>query len=106
MLFLYFSSYPDQRVKKDPDDLEMGVIGSVSLLQNANLSTQPITSFDWSPDKVSRADPENSERGAGTLATLPPCTVPCKMVLASPADLDTCPNHFNLRFFTVVKISS
>ena len=55
----YFSSYPDQRVKKDPDDLEMGVIGSVSLLQNANLSTQPITSFDWSPDKVSRADPEH-----------------------------------------------
>ena len=49
-------------MKKDPDDLEMGVIGSVSLLQNANLSTQPITSFDWSPDKVSRADPENSER--------------------------------------------
>ena len=59
MLFLYLSSYPDQRVKKDPDDLEMGVIGSVSLLQNANLSTQPITSFDWSPDKVSRADPEH-----------------------------------------------
>ena len=37
---------------------------------------------------------------------LPPCTVPCKIVLASPDDLDTCPNHFNLRFFTVVKISS
>ena len=29
---------------------------------------------------------------------LPPCTVPCKIVLASPDDLDTCPNHFNLRF--------
>ena len=56
-------------MKKDPDDLEMGVIGSVSLLQNANLSTQPITSFDWSPDKVSRVDPENSERGARTLAS-------------------------------------
>ena len=26
---------------------------------------------------------------------LPPCTVPCKIVLASPADLGTCPNHFN-----------
>ena len=37
---------------------------------------------------------------------LPPCTVPCKIVLASPDDLDTCPNHFNLRFFTVVKVSS
>ena len=36
---------------------------------------------------------------------LPPCTVPCKIVLASRADLDTCPNHFTLRFFTVVKIS-
>ena len=37
---------------------------------------------------------------------LPPCTVPCKIVLASPGDLDTCPNHFNLHFFTVVKKSS
>ena len=31
--------------------------------------------------------------------------VPCKIVLASPDDLDTCPNHFYLRFYTVVKIS-
>ena len=37
---------------------------------------------------------------------LPPCTVRCKIVLTSPADLDTCPNHLNLRFFTEVKISS
>ena len=37
---------------------------------------------------------------------LPPCTAPCKIVLASPADLETCPNDFNLRFFTMVKISS
>lgn len=40
-------------MKKDANDLDMGVIGSVSMLQNASLSTQPITSFDWSPDKVS-----------------------------------------------------
>ena len=40
-------------MKKDANDMEMGVIGSVSMLQNASLSTQPITSFDWSPDKVS-----------------------------------------------------
>ena len=31
------------------------------------------------------------------------CTVPCKIVLASPTDPATCPNHFNLRFFTVVR---
>lgn len=42
-------------MKKDANDLDMGVIGSVSMLQNASLSTQPITSFDWSPDKVSNA---------------------------------------------------
>ncbi len=31
----------------------MGVIGSVSLVQNAVLSSQPVSSFDWHPDKVS-----------------------------------------------------
>ena len=37
---------------------------------------------------------------------LPPCTVPCRIVLASPLDLVTCPYHFSLRRFTVVKRSS
>ena len=37
---------------------------------------------------------------------LPPWTVPCRIVLASPADRVTCPNHFSLRLFTVVKRSS
>lgn len=50
-LNLWKYSYPDQRVTKDAKDLDMGVMGSVSMLQNACLSTQPITSFDWSPDK-------------------------------------------------------
>ena len=30
---------------------------------------------------------------------LPPCIVSCKIVLASPADLETWPKHFNLHFF-------
>ena len=29
----------------------MGVAGTVNLLQNVTLSTQPIASLDWSPDK-------------------------------------------------------
>ena len=29
----------------------MGVPGTVQLVQNAVMSTQPINSFDWSPDK-------------------------------------------------------
>lgn len=48
----YFSSeYPAQRSKKGSDDMDVGVAGSVNLLQNATLSTQPIASLDWSPDK-------------------------------------------------------
>lgn len=30
-------------------------MGSVSLLQNVTLSTQPICGFDWSPDKMGLA---------------------------------------------------
>ena len=36
----------------------------------------------------------------------PPCTVPSRIVLASPEDLVMCPYHFSLRRFTVVKRSS
>lgn len=45
------SEYPAQRSKKDADDVDMGVAGTVNLLQNVTLSTQPIGSLDWSPDK-------------------------------------------------------
>jgi WD40 repeat protein len=41
-----------KRVKKHPrDELPMGVAGSCELLNSRILSTQPINSFDWSPDK-------------------------------------------------------
>lgn len=47
----FFSEYPAQRSKKDSDGVDVGVAGSVNLLQNVTLSTQPIASLDWSPDK-------------------------------------------------------
>ncbi|XP_045436790.1 dynein axonemal assembly factor 10 isoform X1 [Pipistrellus kuhlii] len=50
-LHLWKYEYPAQRSKKDSEGVEMGVAGSVSLLQNVTLSTQPISSMDWSPDK-------------------------------------------------------
>ena len=34
------------------------------------------------------------------------CSVPCRIVLASPVDLVTCRYHFSLPLFTVVKRSS
>ena len=52
LLVFSHSSYPEKRVKKDDKGREMGVVGSVSLLQNVTLSTQPIAHMDWSPDKV------------------------------------------------------
>ena len=39
-------------MKKDSEDIDEGVVGTVNLLQNVTLSTQPISSFDWSADKM------------------------------------------------------
>ena len=50
--FTILSIYPDRRVKTDDKGRNMGVIGSVSLLQNVTLTSQPISCLDWSPDKV------------------------------------------------------
>uniref|UniRef100_A0A1I8F675 WD_REPEATS_REGION domain-containing protein n=1 Tax=Macrostomum lignano TaxID=282301 RepID=A0A1I8F675_9PLAT len=51
-LCLWQYSYPTARVAKDSDGLDYGVAGTVALLQNVTLSTQPVASFDWSPDKL------------------------------------------------------
>lgn len=59
VMFLFslsISNYPSCRVKKDTDSgLDMGVAGTVELLQNMNLATQPLSSFDWCPDKLGLA---------------------------------------------------
>ena len=47
-----FSNYPSQRVCQDGDGVDQGVMGTLSLQQNVTLSTQPISGFDWSPDKM------------------------------------------------------
>ena len=50
-LSLYKYHYPDQRQVKDAQNVPYGVAGTVSLLASKAVSTQPICSFDWSPDK-------------------------------------------------------
>lgn len=50
-LYLYKYHYPDQRKVKDYDGKEIGVVGTMELLSDKNLSSQPIAAFDWSPDK-------------------------------------------------------
>lgn len=39
-------------MRKDDKGEEVGVAGSLQLLQNVGMSTQPISSLDWSPDKL------------------------------------------------------
>ena len=46
------SNYPSNRVKQEEDGEETGVMGNAQLVQNVVLSSQPISSIDWSPDKV------------------------------------------------------
>jgi WD40 repeat protein len=49
---IYKYHYPKNRVGKHRDDnLPVGVPGTVELLNSRVISTQPIVSFDWSPDR-------------------------------------------------------
>jgi hypothetical protein len=50
-----FSDYPLKRVKEDIEGEKVGVGGSLNLLQNITLTTQPIGSLRWSPDKLGLA---------------------------------------------------
>jgi len=50
-LMLYKYEYPKERTVKDAGGIPQGVAGDVKLLNKKNLSTQPICSFDWHPDK-------------------------------------------------------
>ena len=50
-IMLYKYSYPKERSVKDADGIPKGVAGDLKLLNKKNLSTQPICSFDWHPDK-------------------------------------------------------
>ncbi|UYV74612.1 WDR92 [Cordylochernes scorpioides] len=50
-LCLWKYNYPESRTKEDGEGNAVGVVGSVSLLQNVMFSTQPISALDWSPDK-------------------------------------------------------
>ena len=48
---LYKYHYPSSRTTKDPEGRLEGVTGKVELLNSKVLSTQPIVSVDWSPDR-------------------------------------------------------
>lgn len=52
---LYKYNYPDQRTVKDENGLEKGVIGSLEILNSKEITTQPIVSLDWHPDRLGLA---------------------------------------------------
>ena len=55
-LNIYKYHYPKNRVgKHSQDGTPIGIAGSVELLNSRVLSTQPIVSFDWSPDRAGLA---------------------------------------------------
>lgn len=49
-LFKY--SYPEERSIKDKEGIERGVAGTVEMLNQKELSTQPVISFDWHMNKT------------------------------------------------------
>lgn len=48
---MYKYHYPKSRTTMHKDNVPMGVAGSVELLNSKVISSQPIVSMDWSPDK-------------------------------------------------------
>uniref|UniRef100_A0A646QC37 Dynein axonemal assembly factor 10 n=1 Tax=Hemiscolopendra marginata TaxID=943146 RepID=A0A646QC37_9MYRI len=50
-LYLWKYIYPEKLTVRDSDDMEMGVIGNLTQCQNMIVAQQPITGFDWNPDK-------------------------------------------------------
>ena len=48
----FYSQYPSMRSVKDSEGTSEGVAGTLSLLQNITMSTQPIAGFDWNADKL------------------------------------------------------
>uniref|UniRef100_A0A0G4I8Z7 WD repeat-containing protein 92 n=1 Tax=Chromera velia CCMP2878 TaxID=1169474 RepID=A0A0G4I8Z7_9ALVE len=51
-LAVYKYSYPKQRSRKDGNGIEKGVPGTLELLNEKELSTQPIVSLDWHKGKI------------------------------------------------------
>ncbi|XP_074104761.1 dynein axonemal assembly factor 10 [Cotesia typhae] len=54
-LCLWKYNYPEKRKQMDVDGVAYGVVGSVDLLQNSIISSQPVSSFDWCQDKAGLA---------------------------------------------------
>ncbi len=50
-LSIFHYKYPAQRSIKDADGKDKGVVGTLELLNDRIVSTQPICSFDWHPEK-------------------------------------------------------
>jgi WD repeat-containing protein 92 len=51
-LSLWNYKNPESRTATDDDGNEFGVVGTVEKLQDSQLGDQPVSGFDWSPDKT------------------------------------------------------
>lgn len=52
---LWHYKYPEKRVKESADGCNQGIAGKLHMLQATSVSSQPINSFDWSPDRIGLA---------------------------------------------------
>lgn len=50
-----FSEYPDKRHKDASDGHKQGVAGTLHMLQATTISSQPVHTFDWNPDRTGLA---------------------------------------------------
>lgn len=51
----FSSEYPDKRFKVAADGHKQGIAGQLQMIQATTISTQPVSCFDWSPDRCGLA---------------------------------------------------
>ncbi|KAK2957409.1 putative WD domain, G-beta repeat protein [Blattamonas nauphoetae] len=53
LISIFKYNYPSRRFRPDPDDgLSVGVMGDVTKISSTNVSSQPVNSLDWHPNKL------------------------------------------------------
>ena len=93
----------------DDDPLTAGVIGApymTSLPESSIFLCSPQLSGTWKLQACPFLDVVFPSLFLCLPCLHPHITVPCKMVLARPDEWETCPYHFSLHLFTMVRRSS
>ena len=90
--------------------LSVNISGYWRTIDDVTTSFLHFSLFSFALWDLTNSRPVHSPMSSSNLFFCLPCllpfTVPCKMVSARPDEWESCPYHFSLRLFTMVRSSS